>query len=62
MVSAGWTLANGDMCVKAGQIVAAVGTLLMAILAMIAGPAWLAIVLIVAACCGLAGAFAGRRG
>ncbi|CAD5945812.1 protein of unknown function [Streptomyces sp. KY75] len=39
------------------------GTLLMAIgavLVMIAGPAWLAIVLIVAACCGLAGAFASQ--
>ncbi|MFI5723181.1 hypothetical protein [Streptomyces cyaneofuscatus] len=50
---------------KAGQIIAAVGSLLMAIgavIAMIAGPTWLAIVLIVAACCGLAGAFAGRRG
>ncbi|WP_324793544.1 hypothetical protein SJX93_10070 [Streptomyces cyaneofuscatus] len=50
---------------KAGQIIAAVGTLPMAIgagIAMIAGPAWLAIVLIVAACCGLAEAFAGRRG
>ncbi|MFD4273750.1 hypothetical protein R2B67_25890 [Streptomyces cyaneofuscatus] len=50
---------------KAGQIIAAVGSLLMAIgavIAMIAGPTWLAIVLVVAACCGLAGVLAGRRG
>lgn len=50
---------------KAGRIIAALGTLLMAIgavIAMIAGPTWLATILIVAVCCGLAGVLAGRRG
>ncbi|MEV4908581.1 hypothetical protein AB0N46_28525 [Streptomyces albidoflavus] len=50
---------------KTGQIIAALGTLLMvigAVIAMTAGPTWLATVLIVAACCGLAGVFTGRRG
>lgn len=52
------------MLMNTGQRIAALGTILMAIgavVAVISGPLWLAAVLIAGTCCGIAGVAAGQR-